>query len=127
MKPPGCSITGDNLPVDNVSWYDAIQYCNVRSEAEGLTPCYKILGTSTNRVATCNFKVNGYRLPTEAEWEYAARANNLTKYSGSDELDEVAWYRNNAQAHIHLVKSKADNGFGLYDMTGNVRMVLELV
>ena len=120
MKPANCSTIGDNLPVDNINWFDAIQYCNNRSDAEGLTPCYKSMGYGTNRVVSCNFKANGYRLPTEVEWEYSARAKKATIYSGSDTADQIAWFKENSNLHIHPVKTKSGNGFGLYDMTGNV-------
>ncbi len=120
MRRVTCSNIGDNLPVDNISWFDAIIYCNSRSEAEGLAPCYKIMGFGASRIVTCNFKVNGYRLPTEAEWEYAARGNKYSPYSGADSPDLVGWYKDNASAHIHPVKFKTANAFGLYDMTGNV-------
>jgi formylglycine-generating enzyme required for sulfatase activity len=120
MKPANCSSLGDNLPVDNISWFDATMYCNARSDAEGLTPCYKSTGFGTNRVVTCNFKANGYRLPTEAEWEYAARAKRTSLYSGSDNPDQIAWYKENSNGHIHPIKTKSSNAFGLNDMTGNV-------
>jgi sulfatase modifying factor 1 len=120
MKPVVCSSAGDNLPVDNVSWFDVIMYCNTRSEAEGLTPCYQVMGFAASRMVSCNFKANGYRLPTEAEWEYAARAKKLFSYSGSDAPEQFAWYKDNANERIHTVKSKDPNAFGLYDMTGNV-------
>lgn len=110
-----------DYPVYNVSWTKALKYCNARSEAEGLTPCYVVNGNNS----TCNFEANGYRLPTEAEWEYAARGGNgLTgtqyKYAGSDTLDEVAWNYNNSSSKTHEVKTKTANGLGLYDMSGNV-------
>ncbi len=120
MRPMEYSTKGDSYPVDNVTWFDAVQYCNARSAAEGLTSCYTIIGTGSSRKVTCNFKAKGYRLPTEAEWEFAARAKALTRYSGSGSPDPVAWYKGNAKGYMHLVKTKSPNSFGLYDMTGNV-------
>jgi formylglycine-generating enzyme required for sulfatase activity len=105
-------------PVINVCWLDAVEYCNWLSKKERLEPCYSISGGSVS----CNFKANGYRLPTEAEWEYASRAgikNEQTKYSGSDEVDTVAWYNKNAKKKTSDVGKKKPNGLGLYDMSGN--------
>lgn len=120
MKPANSSTFGDNLPVDNVSWFDIAIYCNGRSEAEGLTPAYKIRGVGASRVVTCDFKANGYRLPTEAEWELAAKAGQLYNYSGSDDPYEIGWYRENSGGKIRTIGTKSPNSFGLYDMTGNV-------
>ncbi len=120
MKPANCSTFGENLPVDNISWFDIAIYCNGRSEAEGLTPAYKIRGVGASRVVTCDFKANGYRLPTEAEWEMAAKAGKLYNYSGSDDPDEVSWNRDNSGGKIHTPGTKKPNDFGIYDMTGNV-------
>ena len=132
---------GDNYPAYYVSWYDALVYCNKRSINEGLTPCYRIneetdpskWGTvptssdSTWNAVVCDWNANGYRLPTEAEWEYAARAGNNTTsstiYSGttsSSSLGDYAWYTNNSSGKTHEVGTKKANSFGLYDMSGNV-------
>ena len=118
---------GDDLPVEQVSWYDALNFCNALSQSEGLTPCYTINGTKV----TCDFEANGYRLPTEAEWEYAAKAGTKTDfysgkltYSGNSpidpNLDKIAWYSANSSNATHPVGQKAPNAFGLYDMSGNV-------
>ena len=129
---------GDNVPVEQVSWYDAIKYCNLRSLAEGLKPCYSISGSTNPEywgavpkdnndaawdAVTCNFSANGYRLPTEAEWEFAARGGVRSKgyqYSGSNDYGTVAWYDENSGSQTHVVGAKAANELGIYDMSGNV-------
>jgi formylglycine-generating enzyme required for sulfatase activity len=120
MKPANVSNVGDKLPVDNVSWYDIAIFCNGLSEEAGLDPAYRIRGLGASRVVTCDFNSNGYRLPTEAEWEYAAKAGGVTSYSGSDDPEEVAWYRDNSAGKLRYPGLKAPNANGLYDCTGNV-------
>jgi formylglycine-generating enzyme required for sulfatase activity len=131
---------GPYYPAHQVNWFDVLMYCNRRSVAEGLTPCFSI-GGETNPDkwgrqpdsqeepgwddwyhAKCDFTANGYRLPTIVEWEYAARGGNgLTgyqyKYAGSDILDEVAWY---ATDGLREVMQKKPNTLGIYDMSGNI-------
>jgi formylglycine-generating enzyme required for sulfatase activity len=111
---------GDTLPVEQVNWNDAIEYCNRRSLKEGLTPAYR----SSNGVISCDFSSNGYRLPTEAEWEYAAKGGNKNyleyMYSGNSDVDLVGWYANNSGGISHAVGEKIPNRLGIYDMSGNV-------
>ena len=129
---------GDNYPVYYVSWYNALVFCNKLSVMEGLTPAYRI-NNSTNPddwgTVPTNFDAawnavevvngsTGYRLPTEAQWEYAAKGGdgspgNYT-YAGSNTVDDVAWYSTNSGNTAHTVGTKAANGLGLYDMSGNV-------
>jgi formylglycine-generating enzyme required for sulfatase activity len=104
-------------PVEQVTWVNAIRFCNARSKAEGLTPCYD------TRTWECNFEADGYRLPTEAEWEYACRAGTTDEYyfgHRPEQLKAHAWFEGNAQSKPHPVNHFAPNPWGLYDMIGNV-------
>ena len=113
-------IKGDDLPVEQVSFSEAAAYCNALSARENLPPCYQISGTTVGWAD--KLKCTGYRLPTEAEWEYAANPPNppRTIYAGSDMVDGVAWYNLTAGTMTHGVKTKTANARGLYDLSGNV-------
>ncbi len=101
-------------PLDQINWTDATMYCNERSLAEGLEPCYD------EETWDCNFAANGYRLPTEAEWEYACRAGTDSQYSFGSTLKAHAWFVGNSSRTTQSVGQKQPNPWGLYDMHGNV-------
>ena len=116
-NPSRFSSCGSNCPVEKVSWYDAVRFANKLSEKEGLELCYHISGETVtwSKGVACT----GWRLPTEAEWEYAARGGQSTKYAGSNEVGTVAWYAD-PFGGTHAVCGKKKNGYGLCDMSGNV-------
>ena len=120
---------GEDLPVESVSWFDCILFANMLSEKLGLEKVYEIpkeltLGSSQSdnlaKKVKVNTSANGYRLPMEAEWEYAAKGGENYKYAGSNDLNKVGWYKENSGRMTHPVGKKKSNGYGLYDMSGNV-------
>ncbi|MFB6704858.1 formylglycine-generating enzyme family protein [Streptomyces sp. NPDC056333] len=106
----------ERLPVEGVSWWDAVRFCNAMSRREGLTPAYRL--HADDEGIEWDTSADGYRLPTEAEWEHACRAGSADARYGR--LDEIAWYRGNSDERIHDVGGKQPNAWGLYDMLGNV-------
>ena len=132
----------EKRPVECVNWYHAIAFCNKLSLKLGLTPCYTVavsgspidfetlaysaIPTSNNtdwNNTVLDMSKNGFRFPTEAEWEWAAKGGKEYKWAGTDELDKLkdyAWYNDNSNSKTHEVKQKQPNGYGLYDMSGNV-------
>ena len=134
---PSSKLAAD-LPVVNVNWFGAIEYCNRRSLKEGLEPCYSYAEFGANpdswpegwnqedvnhSKVSCNWLLSGYRLPSEMEWLFAAGGGSKSRYyaySGSNEVDEVAWHKGNSGGTIHAVGTKAANELGFHDMSGNV-------
>ncbi|MBK5431877.1 MULTISPECIES: formylglycine-generating enzyme family protein [Bacillus] len=105
-----------NKPVVNISWHDAIAFCNLLSKIAGFTEYYSI--QDDGKKVSCNLHSNGYRLPSEAEWQYACKANTTGYTYGA--LEKIAWYNENSSGQIHDVGKKEPNAWGLYDMLGNV-------
>jgi sulfatase modifying factor 1 len=124
--------SGDNYPVTNVSWYDAVKWCNAKSEMEQLSPVYEVngevykngdFGERGSPVVKQKTKSKGYRLPFDAEWEWAARGGKKSKgytYSGSNDLNAVGWFKGNSDGREQAVGLKKSNELGLHDMNGNV-------
>ncbi|KAB2349118.1 formylglycine-generating enzyme family protein [Actinomadura rudentiformis] len=107
-----------STPVTEVSWLDAVRFCNQLSLREGLALCYSMGDDPDGQDVVCDWAADGYRLPSEAEWEYACRAGTSGVRYG--ELGEIAWYRENSGGRVHEVGTRAPNAWGLYDMIGNV-------
>jgi formylglycine-generating enzyme required for sulfatase activity len=128
------NFEGYNLPVEQISWYDCIEFCNKLSIMAGFTPCYKIETETSDpnnrnkndnikQTITCDWKADGYRLASEAEWEFAAKGGNNSNffiYSGSDDVNQAAWFKDNSGYKTQNVAQKQANELGLYDMSGNV-------
>lgn len=113
---PLIALDAAQQPVVNISWNDAISFCNLMSQRTGLKECYSISNDSETIV--CDWQSDGYHLPSEAEWQYACKAGTTAYRYGK--LDRIAWYKDNSGEQIHVVGAMEPNAWGLYDMPGNV-------
>jgi len=110
------SASGGRIPAVEMSWWEAVSFCNALSERSGMKPAYQL--NTAGEDVEWDASADGYRLPTEAEWEHACRAGTAGPRYGS--LDEIAWYRGNSGERIHEVGGKRPNAWGFHDMLGNV-------
>ena len=131
MKINPSYFKGERLPVEHVSWFNAVEFCNKLSIKSGFKPCYSIDKNSNdtengiyrnNWIVTINKEADGFRLPESEEWEYAARAGSTGKYFWGDEMNgDYCWYSNNSDKKTHPVGTKRPNLYGIFDIIGNVR------
>lgn len=112
------SSAGPRTPVTEISWNEAVRFCNLLSQEAGLRPCYSTGDDPDGLDVVCDWRADGYRLPSEAEWEYACRAGTSGVRYG--DLDEIAWYYGNSGGQLHDVAIRTPNAWGLHDMIGNV-------
>lgn len=113
---PNPSRADDSTPVVNISWREAVSFCNLFSQKAGLQACYSI--SQDGESVSCDWEADGYRLPSEAEWQYACKAGTSGYRYG--ELERIAWYDENSGGRLHEAGGKEPNAWGLYDMLGNV-------
>lgn len=116
MQYNNSSGLNNSMPADNMTWEEAVEFCNALSVIDGLNKCYSVSGGNV----VWNSQANGWRLPTEAEWEYMCRAGSDKDFGGSGEVDLLGWYSSNSGINLHPVKEKQANAWGLYDVHGNV-------
>lgn len=116
MNENPATFKGEKLPVETLSWIEAVKFCNKLSETLAKSQCYVI--DNTSQIVSFDAKASGFRLPTEAEWQYACQAGEKNTRYG--ELEKIAWYKKNADNRTQEVGQKQPNSWGLYDMLGNV-------
>lgn len=119
MPPKQAWGWNDELPITNITWEDAVEFCNWLSKKQGFNPAYSKRGPRY----VCDFTSNGFRLPTEAEWEFAAHGGKKgkgKKYAGSDKLNLISWNVDNSEGRPHTYGTKYANELGIYDLNGNV-------